>query len=429
MNTLDQIKNFVSKEVTLSGWLYNMRSSGKISFLQFRDGTGTIQAVVVKSDVKDKVWDDIQKLNMESSIEITGLLKEDKRAPSGYELELKDLKIIQLAPDDYPIGKKEHGPGFLLDHRHFWLRSPRQRAVQLIRHTIIQAIYDFYYQNGFVKIDTPIFTPSACEGTTDLFEVDYFGEPAYLSQSGQLYLEACLPSLRKVFDFSPVFRAEKSKTRRHLTEFWMNNAEAAFVDLEQSLILQEELITHVIKQVLSLRSQELNVLERNTSKLESVKPPFPRLTHKEAVERLRSLGSKIGERDDLGAEDETLLATEFDQPVFVTHYPAEVKAFYMKRNTIDSSRADCADLIAPEGHGEIIGGSERETDYDTLLQSIKQHNLPINDFRWYLDQRRYGSVVHSGFGIGLERVVKWICNLHHVRETIPFPRMLNRLRP
>lgn len=430
MNTfISQISHHQGKTVTLKGWLYNLRSSGKIAFLQFRDGTGSIQAVAIKNSLSQKEWELIDTLTLESSLCLTGVVKKEPRSTSGFELELSSVSLISLAADDYPIGKKEHGPDFLLAHRHLWLRSSRQHAIMQIRARIIRSLREFYHQEYFIQIDTPIFTPSACEGTTELFEVNYFDDIAYLSQSGQLYLEAVLPSFNRVYDFQPVFRAEKSKTRRHLTEFWMSNAEMAFADLDQNIDIQERLIAYVVSEVLHNCQEELRVLERDTKPLEKVTAPFERLTHKEAVKLLNSLGSKITSDQDLGAEDETILTQKFDKPVFVTHYPAEVKAFYMKRNKTNENLADCADLLAPEGHGEIIGGSQREESYDTLLQSIKNHNLPVKDFEWYLDLRKYGSVPHSGFGVGLERLVKWICNLHHVRETIPFPRTMKRLRP
>jgi asparaginyl-tRNA synthetase len=409
--------------------MFNLRSSGKIHFLQFRDGTGAIQAIISKNDVGDEAFDQVKDLTQESSIILTGQPKVEPRSPSGYDLLVTQVKVIQKAAEDYPISNKAHGTSFLLDNRHFWLRSQRQQAIQLIRNQIIYAIYDFYRQNGFIKIDTPILTPNACEGTTTLFEVDYFGTPSYLSQSGQLYLEAAIFAFNRVFDFSPVFRAEKSKTRRHLIEFWMNNTEAAFVEHKENLEIQENLIVHILSTVLNNNRPLLQILERDISKLENIKTPFPRLPHFDAVKKLKSLGSDIGERDDLGADDETLLMNKYDQPVFVEFYPAEVKAFYMKRHPEYPDRAMCADLLAPEGYGEVIGGSQREDNYDTLLASIKQHNLPVEAFSWYLDLRRYGSVPHSGFGIGLERLVAWICGLKHVRETIPFPRLINRLTP
>jgi asparaginyl-tRNA synthetase len=426
---LKHIKRNVGKPITLKGWVFNLRSSGKICFLQFRDGTGYIQAVGIKSSLGDKLFNQLNSLTFESSIELIGIAKQDKRSPYGYELEIADARVINLASPDYPIGKKEHGVGFLLDHRHLWLRSPKQQAILKIRNTIVKSIYQYFEANDFIEIDTPIFTPIACEGTTTLFEVDYFGNTVYLSQSGQLYLEAVLPAFNRVFDFNPVFRSEKSKTRRHLTEFWMTNAEAAFVDHSQNLTIQEQLVHHIIKTVLEKNRSELILLERDISKLEAIKIPFPRLTHSKAIKKLQKLGSLIKSRDDLGAEDETILTQQYNQPIFVTHYPAEIKAFYMKRNNKDNSLAECADLLAPEGYGEIIGGSQREDDSNTLLQSIKDHKLDQSDLSWYLDTRKYGSVPHSGFGLGLERIVAWICDLKHVRETIPFPRTIYRTRP
>ena len=428
--TVSEISKYIGEEVELKGWAYNFRSSGKIFFLQFRDGSGRIQVVYVKQDVSEGDWEALGGLRIESSVIVTGKVKEDDRAPSGFELEGVSFKAIQIAPDDYPISKKEHGPDFLLDNRHLWLRSERQWAVQRIRNTIINSMYSYFSENGFVKFDSPILTPNACEGTTELFEMEYFDlGKAYLAQSGQLYLEAGIMSLGKAFDFGPVFRAEKSKTRRHLTEFWMMDAEAAFVEHEGNMNIQEELIIRIVKDVLDKNEQELNILDRDKVALEKVQAPFVRMTHAEAVKKLRELGSDIGEMDDLGGDDETILTKEFDSPIFIEKYPAEVKAFYMKRDPNNTSLALCNDLLAPEGFGEIIGGSQREDNYDTLLQRIQEHNLPLEQFQWYLDLRKYGSVPHSGFGCGLERIVGWICGLHHVRETIPFPRLINRLTP
>jgi len=426
---LKNASNHTGEVVTIKGWLFNRRSSGKIHFLQVRDGTGTIQAVVVKNQIEESDFDLIASLNLESSLELTGTLVEEVRSPSGFDLQVTSVKIIQNAHPDYPIGKKEHGVGFLLDNRHLWLRSPRERAIQLVRDTISTAILDYYHQQDFTKIDTPVITPSACEGTTTLFEIDYFGTPGYLSQSGQLYLEAAIFTLNRTFDFAPVFRAEKSKTRRHLIEFWMTNAEAAFVEHDQNMDIQEGLILFVIDRVLKHNLPELNLLERDLKPLEAIKAPFPRLTHQQVIEKLHTLGSDIGANDDLGADDETLLMKTYDQPLFVEKFPANVKAFYMKRDPQNQLLALCADLLAPEGYGEIIGGSQREDDYDTLLASIKSHNLPLKDFQWYLDLRRFGSVPHSGFGLGIERVVAWVCGLKHVRSTLPFPRLINRLHP
>lgn len=428
---VSEIGSQVGQEITLKGWAYNNRSSGKIGFLQFRDGTGRVQIVYSKADVSEEAWEALQQIKIESSVEVTGVVKEDSRAPSGYELDGKDLSIISLAPEDYPIAKKEHGPDFLLDHRHLWLRSEKQWAIQRVRDTVIHATYDFFREEGFIKFDSPILTPSACEGTTELFEIDYFDDQtkAYLSQSGQLYLEAGIMSLGKCYDFGPVFRAEKSKTRRHLTEFWMMDAEAAFVEHKENMDIQERLVLRIVKDVLEKNRHELMVLERDIEALEKIQAPFVRMTHAEAVAKLRELGSDIGDRDDLGADDETKLTRQYDRPIFIEKYPVEVKAFYMKRDPEDESVALCSDLLAPEGYGEIIGGSQREDDYDTLLARINEHQLPVEAFQWYLDLRKYGSVPHSGFGYGLERIVGWMCGTHHIRETIPFPRLINRISP
>ncbi len=422
----DKAQDFIDQKVTLKGWVANFRSSGKITFLQLRDGYGYIQGIASESDLEKPVWDKIQGVTMESSLIISGTISKHPKKDE-YELQVSDCEIVQLA-EEYPIGKKDHGPDFLLDQRHLWLRSSKQVAIQKVRNTIINAIYEFLNKDGFIKIDSPILTPNACEGTTELFEIDYFKErKAYLSQSGQLYLEAAIMAHSKVFDFGPVFRAEKSKTRRHLTEFWMMDAEMAWVEHEDNLKVQEELISFIVAKVLEINQTELNTLERDQESLKKIKAPFVRMTHAEAVTKLQKLGSDIKEHDDLGGDDETLLTSDVDVPIFVTHWPAEIKAFYMKRN--DQGLALCDDLIAPEGFGEIIGGSQREDDYDELLKRIKEHKLPVDQFQWYLDLRQYGSVPHSGFGIGLERLVGWLCGIRHVRETIPFPRMINRLNP
>lgn len=418
----------VGKEVTLKGWVYNFRSSGKISFLQIRDGSGFMQAIVSQPEVPQKVWEDAQRITLESSVVASGTVSKHPKKEE-YELQLKDLRIVQIA-DEYPIGKKEHGPDFLLDQRHLWLRSRKQWAIQRVRNTIINATYEWMENNGFIKIDSPILTPAACEGTTTLFELDYFDlGKAYLSQSGQLYLEAAIMSHGRVFDFGPTFRAEKSKTRRHLTEFWMMDAEMAFVEHEGNLKIQEELISHMVKRCLEKNQEELKILERDTKPLEKIKPPFLRMTHAEAVKKLRELGSDIASDDDLGGDDETMLTEKLEKPVFIEKYPAKVKAFYMKRDPKNPELALCADLLAPEGYGEIIGGSQREDDHDILAARIKEHGLPIEAFEWYLDLRKYGSVPHSGFGFGLERITGWISGTRHIRETIPFPRLLNRLTP
>jgi len=425
---LKDIAKYLDKEVTLRGWIFNFRSSGSIFFLQFRDGTDFIQAIVSKKEVSDKIWKDCQKITIETSVEISGKVSKHPKKDE-YELQAKDLKIIQAA-DGYPIGKKEHGPEFLLDQRHLWLRSSKQWAIQRVRNTIINATFDYFNQNGFIKIDTPILTPTSCEGTTTLFEVPYFDlGKAYLSQTGQLYLEAAIFSFGRCFDFGPTFRAEKSKTRRHLTEFWMMDAEAAFVNHEGSMKIQEELICYIVKKVLEKDRKELEILERDVSKLEKIKAPFGRMTYGEAIKKVQTLGSDIKDGDDLGADDETLLTQDSDAPIFVEKWPKKIKAFYMKRDPENSGLVLGSDLIAPEGHGEIIGGSEREDDYEVLLARIKEEKLLLADFQWYLDLRKYGSVPHAGFGYGLERITGWVCGVHHIRETIPFPRMINRLRP
>ncbi len=419
----------VGQEIELKGWAYNFRSSGKIFFLQFRDGTGVTQIVYSKAALTEEQWNALQSLRIESSVIVTGKAKPD-RAGTGFELDGTGVTIVSLAAEDYPIGKKEHGPDFLHDMRHLWLRSPTQWAIQRVRDTVIHATYDYFREKGFTKIDSPILTPNACEGTTELFEMDYFDMgKAYLSQSGQLYLEAAVMSFGNVFDFGPVFRAEKSKTRRHLTEFWMMDAEMAFCDHEGNLKVQEELICRIVADVLKHNRSDLAILERDVTKLEKIQAPFVRMTHAEAVAKLKELGSDIGPMDDLGADDETKLTELYERPIFVEKYPTVVKAFYMKRDPNDPTHVMNADMLAPEGYGEIIGGSQREDDYETLLQRIKEHNLPVEQFNWYLDLRKYGSVPHSGFGYGLERIVRWMCGIHHIRETIPFPRLINRLTP
>ncbi len=427
---LKNIKNYVNQTVTLRGWIYNFRSSGSIIFLQLRDGTGFIQTILNKAGINEKKWIEAQKISLETSIELIGLVAKHPKNKNEFELQIKNFKIYQIPEKEYPIAKKEHGPEFLLDNRHLWLRSRRQWAIQRVRDTLIRSTYEWMHQNDFVKFDSPILTPAACEGTTTLFGLEYFDlGKAYLSQSGQLYLEAAIASLGRVFDFGPVFRAEKSKTRRHLTEFWMMDAEAAFVEHDENLKIQEELISFMIQKVLTENQEELKILERDTKPLEKIKPPFYRITHQEAIKKLRQLGSDIKEMNDLGGDDETILTKQYDKPLFVEKYPTEVKAFYMKRDPKNQKYALCADLLAPEGYGEVVGGSQREDDYNELVKRIKENNLPVESFKWYLDLRQYGSVPHSGFGFGLERIVAWVCGLQHVRETIPFPRMINRLNP
>jgi asparaginyl-tRNA synthetase len=429
LTTIKEVAAHVGQEVKLGGWLYNKRSSGKIMFLQLRDGTGFIQGVLLKNQVSPEVWENAKKLTQESSLYVWGVVRQDERAPSGFELDVTNLEVIQVA-DEYPIAKKEHGVDFLMDHRHLWIRSPRQRAILTIRAEIIRAIQAFLDTNGFTRVDPPILTPSSCEGTTNLFHTKYFDEDAYLTQSGQLYMEAAAMALRKVYSFGPTFRAEKSKTRRHLIEFWMIEPEMAFVDHEESLKVQEQMLAHVVKQVLDHCQAELKTLERDISALEKVKAPFPRITYDEAVELLHKEGfTDFTWGDDFGAPHETKIAESFDRPVFITHYPTEVKAFYMKPDPNRPEVVLCADLIAPEGYGEIIGGSQRIDDPKLLEERYEAHNLPREAYQWYLDLRKYGTVPHSGFGLGLERTVAWICGLDHVRETIPFPRMLNRLYP
>lgn len=418
----------VDKTVTLEGWAYNTRSSGKIAFVQFRDGTGFVQVVFEEGNVSADEWKVLEELSMESSVRVEGTVVKDDRAPSGVEIQGTKIELIGESVD-YPIAKKEHGVDFLMDHRHLWLRSKHQWAIMRVRDTIQRATQDFFHGRDFVRMDSPILTPNACEGTTELYEVDHFGRPAYLAQTGQLYSEAGIFAHGRVYDFGPTFRAEKSKTRRHLNEFWMMDAEMAFMGHEENMQIQEELIVYIVERVLEECKEELDVLERDVSKLEAVKGPFPRIEHKEAVQMLRDAGSEIGDDDDLGAEDETILSEQFDTPIFITKYPAKAKAFYMKQDPEDETRVLCSDMLAPEGYGEIVGGSEREVDLDRLAAKIKEHKLPMEQFEWYLDLRRFGSVPHSGFGYGLERLVTWICGNKHIREAIPFPRTLTRLEP
>ncbi|OIO14694.1 asparagine--tRNA ligase [Candidatus Gottesmanbacteria bacterium CG11_big_fil_rev_8_21_14_0_20_37_11] len=450
---IHNIHDFVGQTVIVKGWVYNLRSSGSLIFLQLRDGTGFVQTTVIKSEVPKTVFDKAKKITLETSVIIRGIIRADKRSPSGFELTVKDLIIVSLS-EDYPIGKKEHGPDFLLTHRHLWLRSRKQWAIQRIRNVIIYSIYSHLEKEGFIKIDAPILTPNACEGTTTLFPVPYLPawkdptkppsmrvslpdgeikkeEPyAFLSQSGQLYIEAAIFSHGKVFDFGPTFRAEKSKTRRHLTEFWMMDAEMAFSEHKDNMKAQEKLIIAVVQQVLDKCAKELEIIGRDVKPLEKIlKGGFPVITHKEAIEIVRKEGIAIGKRDDFGAESETILSNKFDKPLFIEKYPKEVKAFYMKEDPDDTSRVLNDDLIAPEGYGEIIGGSQREDSYERLLQRMKELNYSIADYEWYLDLRKYGSVPHSGYGIGLERLVAWICKLDHLRESIPFPRMMERFNP
>jgi asparaginyl-tRNA synthetase len=424
---IKDLANHLDDQVTLRGWVYNFRSSGKISFWQMRDGTGMCQAVLSATDLSAEQWALAQKVSLETSVEITGLVTKHPKEDL-YELQVKDFHFYQIA-EDYPIAKKDHGIDFLLDNRHLWLRSTKQWAIQRVRDTLIHATYDFMRENNFIKIDSPIITANAGENTTDLFKVNYFDNITYLSQTGQLYLEAAMFAHGRVFDFGPTFRAEKSKTRRHLTEFWMMDAEMAFFDLKENLDLQEALIRFMVQAVLTKNKIELAILERDIKPLENITKPFYRITHEEAVKELKKLGSDIKERDDLGADDETILTKKYDNPIFITHYPAEIKAFYMKRDDKDETRVLGADLLAPEGYGEIIGGSQREDDYATLEKRIKEFGLKVSDYQWYLDLRKYGSVPHGGFGFGLERITAWVCGLEHIREAIPFPRTIYRITP
>ncbi len=427
--TISDLGKYVGQEISLQGWLYNKRSGGKIKFLVLRDGTGYLQCVYFKGNVTEEVFETADRIGQETSIEVTGKVKEEPRAPGGYELDATNLKVIGEA-HDYPITPKEHGIEFLMDHRHLWLRSSRQVAILKIRHRIVRAIRDFFDGRGFTLMDPPILTPNAVEGTSTLFETPYFDlGKAYLTQSGQLYAEAGAMALGKVYTFGPTFRAEKSKTRRHLTEFWMIEPEVAFNDLNDDMDLAEDFLEHVVQTVLKDMQEELKVLERDTTKLQNVKKPLPRITYDEAVEILKKNGSEFEYGNDLGGTDETIISEQFDRPVMVHRYPAAVKAFYMKRDPENENLALAVDVLAPEGYGEIIGGSQREDNLDKLLERIKEHDLPQEAFEWYLDLRRYGSVPHSGFGLGLERTVGWICGLEHVRETIPFPRMIYRNTP
>ncbi|HET8733029.1 MAG TPA: asparagine--tRNA ligase [Anaeromyxobacteraceae bacterium] len=419
------------KEVTLHGWLHNRRSSGKLHFLQLRDGTGTIQCVVFKGNVSPEAFHQADHLPQETSLAVTGLVKKDERSPIGFELDVRDLRVVAQPAREFPIGHKEHGVAFLMEQRHLWLRSQRQQVILRVRHTVEKAIRDFFDGRGFTLVDAPIFTPAACEGTSTLFEVPYFDlGKAYLTQSGQLYMEAAAMALGKVYCFGPTFRAEKSKTRRHLTEFWMVEPEVAFMDLDGDMELMEQLVAYVVQTALEKHRQELvSVLERDVSKLENVKAPFPRITYTEAVEVIQKAGHPMTWGDDIGGDEETVVAKQFDRPVMVHRYPAEMKAFYFKKDPADPKVALGCDVLAPEGYGEIIGGGQREDDLATLEAAIERHQLPKAAFEWYLDLRRFGTVPHAGFGMGVERCVAWICGLHHVRETIPFARMMERITP
>jgi len=426
---ISDLKNYLGQDVTLRGWLFNKRSSGKVKFVILRDGTGYVQCVFFKGNVSKDIFEAADKIGQESSIEVSGKVKEESRSVGGFELDATDLKIIQNAVN-YPITPKDHGIEFLLDNRHLWLRSKRQVAILRIRHRIVKAIRDFFDERDFVLMDPPILTPNAVEGTSTLFETEYFDlGSAYLTQSGQLYAEAGAMALGKVYTFGPTFRAEKSKTRRHLTEFWMVEPEAAFFDLNDDMDLAESFLEYIVQTVLKEMTSELEILERDTSKLVNVKKPLPRISYTEAIEILKKNDVDIKWGEDVGGADETIISNQFDRPVIVHRYPADIKAFYMKRDPENPKLALAMDVLAPEGYGEIIGGSQREDDIDQLLERIKEHKLPQEAFEWYLDLRRYGSVPHSGFGLGLERTVSWICGLDHLREAIPFPRMIYRKTP
>ena len=425
---IERIAEHVGQEVTVKGWLYNKTDKGRLQFLLVRDGTGIIQCVAFKQEISPEAFAAAQAATQESSLIVTGVVRADKRAPGGYELGLTDVQIVQLAKD-YPITPKEHGVEFLMNHRHLWIRSSRQWAILRVRASVIRAIRDWLDSHGFLNVDTPILTPSACEDTTTLFETNYFGQPAYLTQSGQLYSEATIMSFGRVYCFGPTFRAEKSKTRRHLMEFWMVEPEMAYCELEECMEIAEQFVSYIVQRVLEERAAELEVLERDTTKLEKVVPPFPRISYDQAVEILNREGVGIEWGDDFGAPHETTLANQFEKPVFVHHYPTQCKAFYMEPEPDRPEVCKSVDLLAPEGYGEIIGGGQRTASLEYLEQQVERLGIPRKAYEWYLDLRRYGSVPHSGFGLGLERTVAWICGIHHIRETIPFPRMLGRMYP
>ena len=428
-DTISSLPPYVGSTITIRGWVTHLRSSGKVAFVVMRDGTGTLQCVLVKSQLTPEAWERFTQLTHETSIAITGEVRAEPRAPGGHELGVINLEVLGASPSDYPIQPKEHGIDFLLDNRHLWLRSPRQVAIMRIRHEIEQSIHDFFYARGFVRVDTPILTAAIGE-RSGLFSTEYFEEGnAYLAQTGQLYGEAAAAALGCIYTFGPTFRAEKSKTRRHLTEFWMIEPEMAFYDTHDNMRLQEELVTHIVQRVLERSRAELKEVERDVAPLEKVSGAFPRINYGDAVATLQSKGSAIQWGDDLGAEDESLLVADYETPIFICNYPKEAKAFYMKENPADPRTVLCDDMLAPEGYGEIIGGSQREDDYDKLLHRIHEEKLPVDAYGWYLDLRKYGTFVHSGFGIGLERTIAWICGTPHIRECIAFPRMMHRLRP
>src|SRR5882724_2378277 len=437
VTTIAEIGKHEGQSVTIRGWLYNLRESGKLLFPIFRDGSGVIQGIVPKAAVPVEVFDTIKSLTQESSVIVEGKVRADKRAPGGYELDVSNIQVVQKVAenDPYPISPKEHGVEFLMEHRHLWVRSARQASILRVRAEIIKAARDFFDEHGFTLTDPPILTPAACEGTSTLFPVDYFGEEAFLTQSGQLYIEATAMALGKVYSFGPTFRAEKSKTRRHLTEFWMVEPEVAYAELDDIMDLAEGLLTFLVKRCLERRHSDLQTIGRDVTKLEKIEAPFPRITYDEAVQKLQeghaqgALENKFEYGGDLGSPDETYLSSQYNMPVMVHRYPAKVKAFYMEPDPQRPELALCVDVLAPEGYGEVIGGSQRMASHELLLKRIHEHNLPEEAFKWYLDLRKYGSVPHSGFGMGIERAVAWICGLEHVRETIPFPRMLHRLYP
>jgi asparaginyl-tRNA synthetase len=425
---IENIADFVDKQVEIRGWVYNKRSSGKIQFLMVRDGTGIIQGVATKEDTDPESFSLMSDLDQESSVIVRGKVRADKRAPIGYELSIGSLEVVGESKD-YPITPKSHGVDFLLQNRHIWIRSSKQWAILRIRAEVVKAVEDYLWGRGFMRFDAPIFTPSACEGTTTLFEVDYFGEPAYLSQSGQLYCEATAAAFGRVYCFGPAFRAEKSKTRRHLTEFWQIEPEIAYAHLDDSIELASGMIEYLIKRVLINRRRELEVLERDVSRLERVKSPFPRIRYEEAVKKVNELGEKMNFGEDFGAPQETVLGKSYDSPVVVTHFPREIKAFYMRKEAGNEEFTLSFDILAPEGYGEIVGGGEREFEAEKLKKEIKERRLGEEAFNWYIDLRRYGSVPHAGFGLGIERTVAWLCGISHIRQTIPFPRTLGRVYP
>lgn len=424
-----QISEYENEDVCLKGWVVHHRSSGKLVFIELRDGTGIIQCVMFKNDVEESVFEQAKHLPIETSLIIKGVVRRDNRAKIGYEIGVKEIEILHIPETEYPISPKEHGVAYLLDLRHLWLRSSRQVSIMKVRNTIIDSIHNFFQKEGFIRFDTPIFTPSACEGTTTLFATDYFDDKAYLTQSGQLYLEAGAMALGKVYSFGPTFRAEKSKTRRHLTEFWMVEPEAAFFDLGMNMTVAENFVAYIVQQVLERNSDDLEYLERDCRLLEKVKTPFPKITYDDAIDILKQHDFPIQWGDDFGGDEETIISNEFEKPLLIHRYPASCKAFYMKNDPERPEVALNCDMLAPEGYGEIIGGGQREDDYQTLRDKINHHGLEEKYFDWYLDLRKYGSVPHAGFGLGIERTVAWICGLKHVRETIPFPRLMDRMRP